>query len=51
MPKTPAAAKPPRNPHARALGTGPFKPKVEKGKDAYRRKPKHVKPAVDDGDR
>jgi hypothetical protein len=42
--KGPRAGKPPRNPHARALGTGLYKPKVVKGKDDYRRKPKHPKP-------
>jgi hypothetical protein len=44
--KGPRAGKPPRNPHARALGTGLYKPKVVKGKDDYRRKPKHPKPAT-----
>jgi hypothetical protein len=46
-PKAPTSGKPgkpPRNPHARALGTGPYKPKVVKGKDEYRRRPKHPKP-------
>jgi hypothetical protein len=37
-------AKPPRNPYAKALGLGPFKPKVAKKKDAYVRKPRHRKP-------
>lgn len=36
--------KPPRNPYARSLGLGPFKPKVAKSKDAYVRKPRHRKP-------
>jgi len=43
-PGPPKAGKPPRNPHARVLGTGPYRPKVVKGKDEYRRKPKHPKP-------
>lgn len=34
----------PRNPYARVLGLGPFKPKVAKKKDAYVRKPRHRKP-------
>ena len=38
------AAKPPRNPYAKLLGLGPFKPKVAKKKDAYVRKPRHRKP-------
>jgi hypothetical protein len=37
-------AKPPRNPYAKVLGLGPFKPKVAKKKDAYVRKPRHRKP-------
>jgi hypothetical protein len=37
-------AKAPRNPHARALGRGPFKAKVEKDPDAYVRRPRHRKP-------
>ncbi|MCP4381707.1 MAG: hypothetical protein GY798_09895 [Hyphomicrobiales bacterium] len=41
--KPPVAGKPPRNPHARVLGSGPFKPKVVKRKDEYRRLPKHPK--------
>ena len=36
--------KPPRNPYAKVLGLGPFKPKVAKAKDAYVRKPRHRKP-------
>lgn len=50
--KAPVAGKPPRNPHARALGSGPFKPKTLKRKDEYRRTPKHPKPPVaeDSGD-
>ncbi len=39
--KPAATAKPPRNPHARALGGALFKPKVVKRKDAYVRKPRH----------
>jgi hypothetical protein len=42
-PKTPAPK--PRNPHARALRTPPFKPKVAKDPDAYVRRPRHRKPA------
>jgi len=38
-------AKPPRNPHARALASGLFRQKVERRKGAYRRRPKHRKPA------
>ena len=38
------ATKPPRNPYAKLLGLGPFKPKVAKKKDAYVRKPRHRKP-------
>ena len=37
----------PRNPEARALRAGAFKPKVERSKDAYQRKPKHRKPHGD----
>lgn len=37
-------AKAPRNPHAKVLGRGPFKPKVEKDPDAYVRRPRHRKP-------
>ena len=37
-------AKPPRNPYAKVLGLGPFKPKVAKARDAYVRKPRHRKP-------
>jgi len=37
-------AKPPRNPHARVLGRGLFKPKVVKDLDAYARRPRHRKP-------
>lgn len=37
-------AKPPRNPYAKVLGLGPFKPKVAKAKDAYVRKARHRKP-------
>jgi hypothetical protein len=37
-------AKPPRNPYAKVLGLGPFKPKVAKAKDAYVRKPRYRKP-------
>lgn len=41
----------PRNPEARALRTGAFKPKVEQGRDTYQRKPKHPKqPPVEDSD-
>lgn len=36
--------KPPRNPYAKVLGLGPFKPKVAKAKDAYVRKPRYDKP-------
>jgi hypothetical protein len=36
--------KPPRNPYAKVLGLGPFKPKMAKSKDAYVRKPRHRKP-------
>ncbi|HET7717509.1 MAG TPA: hypothetical protein VFK86_17945 [Bauldia sp.] len=42
--KPPRAAKPPRNPYARVLRAGPFKPKVAKLKDAYIRRPRHRKP-------
>jgi hypothetical protein len=42
-PKRTVAGKPPRNPHARALGGALFKPKVVKKKDAYVRKPRHRK--------
>ena len=41
-------AKPPRNPHARVLGQGPFKPKVEKAPDAYVRRQRHRKPLKND---
>ena len=37
--KPAAMAKPPRNPYAKVLGRGLFKPKVVKNKDAYVRKP------------
>lgn len=47
-PKQPREGKPPRNPHARALGSALYKPKVVKGKDEYRRKPKHPKPVDTD---
>ncbi|MCB1488617.1 MAG: hypothetical protein KDJ88_14325 [Bauldia sp.] len=43
-PKPRQPAKPPRNPHASVLGKGPYKPKVEKARDAYARRPKHQKP-------
>lgn len=33
-----------RNPHARALGSSLYQPRVEKGRDEYRRRPKHPKP-------
>mgnify|MGYP000963172008 CR=1 FL=1 len=41
-------AKPPRNPHARVLGQGPFKAKVLKNPDAYVRRSRHSKPLKDD---
>ena len=47
--KVPAAK--PRNPHARVLGTGPFKPKVMKDPDAYVRRPRHRKPVKNETDR
>ncbi|HMN87654.1 MAG TPA: hypothetical protein PKA74_16950 [Bauldia sp.] len=40
----PRRAKPPRNPHARALGSGAFRQKVERKKGAYVRRPKHRRP-------
>jgi hypothetical protein len=40
--------RPPRNPFAKVLGGGLFKPKVVKRKDAYRRKPRHAKRAARD---
>lgn len=46
--KAPAAK--PRNPHARVLGSGPFKPKVMKDPDAYMRRPRHRKPLKDESD-
>ncbi len=33
-----------RNPHARALGKGLFRPKATKDPKAYIRRPKHPKP-------
>ena len=42
--KRQAPAAKPRNPHARALGSPLFKPKVVKDPDAYRRRPRHRKP-------
>jgi len=44
--KPAAAARPPRNPYAKMLGGGLFKPKVVRNKDAYVRKPRHRK-AID----
>ena len=44
------ALKPPRNPYAKLLGLGPFKPKVAKKKDAYVRKPRHRKPLKGEAD-
>ncbi|MCB1496671.1 MAG: hypothetical protein KDJ86_12855 [Bauldia sp.] len=49
-PPLPRPGKPPRNPHAKVLGKGPYKPKVEKGRDAYIRRPKHPRPAVEEGE-
>ena len=43
--------KPPRNPYAKVLGLGPFKPKVAKPKDAYVRRPRHRKPLKHETDR
>jgi stalled ribosome alternative rescue factor ArfA len=43
--KRPRPAKPPRNPHARALAGGLFRQKVERRKGEYRRRPKHRRPA------
>lgn len=43
-PKIPPQKEMRRNPHARALGSALYRQKVEKGKDEYRRKPKHKKP-------
>ena len=54
-PKKPSRTEPPkpRNPEARALRSGLFKPKAEPKKDAYRRKPKHARTVIvepdDDG--
>jgi hypothetical protein len=48
--RPPAPPKPPRNPHARVLGRGLFKPKVEKDTDAYVRRPRHRKPVENPGD-
>jgi len=42
--RKPLPPKAPRNPHAKVLGRGPFKPKVEKDPDAYVRRPRHRKP-------
>lgn len=42
--KRTVAARPPRNPHARALGGPLFKPRVVKKKDAYLRRPRHRMP-------
>lgn len=39
-----STVKPPRNPFAKVLGRGPYKPKVAKSKDAYVRRPRHRKP-------
>jgi hypothetical protein len=33
-----------RNPHARALANPLYRPKVEKGRDEYRRKPRYKEP-------
>ena len=41
---TAKVTKPPRNPYAKVLGLGPFKPKVAAKKDAYVRKARHRKP-------
>ncbi len=43
-PKRPVVKKIRRNPVARDLATGKFRPRVEKPFDAYRRRPKHAKP-------
>jgi hypothetical protein len=43
----PVATKPPRNPHAKALRSGAFKPKVVKARDPEARKPRHRKPIVE----
>jgi hypothetical protein len=48
LPKSPKVGKPPRNPHARALRGPLYKPKVVKGKDEYRRTPKHPRQASDE---
>ena len=51
--KPAATARPPRNPYAKALGGGLFKPKVVKNKDAYVRKTRHrklLKHEVDGGE-
>jgi hypothetical protein len=45
--RKPVAAKPPRNPHAKALRSGAFKPKVVKARDPEARKPRHRKPLVE----
>jgi len=45
--RKPVAGKPPRNPHAKALRSGAFKPKVLKPKDPAARKPRYRKPLVE----
>jgi hypothetical protein len=48
--RPPPPPKPPRNPHAKVLGRGPFKPRVEKDPDAYVRRPRHRKRPGQSGD-
>jgi hypothetical protein len=47
--KLPAPRKLHRNPMARALGAGKFQARVVPRESGYRRKPKHPKPAPDEG--
>jgi hypothetical protein len=46
--KKPAARKLRRNPLARALAGGTFRPRVVKPVGLYKRRPKHKKPGVED---
>ncbi len=47
-PRRPVVKKLRRNPVARDLATGKFRPRVEKPVDAYRRRPKHPKPSEEE---
>jgi hypothetical protein len=48
-PKRPKAKKISRNPIARDLATGKFRPRIVKKIGTYRRRPKHPKPADEAG--